>query len=183
MFNLFLADEPTGCLSGNNLYITIPLFVLLIGFLIWSSISNKKKQKEAQNMVNTLKKGDRVKTIGGICGFVVEVYDAENTFVLETGTGDKKSYIKFDKAAIYQTAPKEGYANPKPNEEVKVEDKPEEKVEKPEETSKPAKKGKKSSKKATQEVEVKEEVKEETKDVETEVKPEDAPSAEVADKE
>ena len=122
-------------LLEGNLLIWIPVLVIIFGMLIWSSISNKKKQKEAQNMVNSLKKGDRVKTIGGICGFVVEVYDAENTFVLETGTGDKKSYIKFDKAAIYQTAPKEGYANPKPKaEEVKEEDKPVEKVETTEET-------------------------------------------------
>ena len=42
-------------------------------------------------------------TIGGVCGVVVEVCD-DNTFVLETGTEKSgKSYIKFDKQAIYQT--------------------------------------------------------------------------------
>ncbi len=61
-------------------------------------------------MVNTLKIGDRVKTIGGICGFVAQINDAENTFVLETGLEENKSYIKFDKGAIYQTAPAQGNA-------------------------------------------------------------------------
>lgn len=84
--------------------------VAIIGLFIWQSISNKKRRKEAENMVSSLKKGDRVKTIGGICGFVVEINDAENTFVLETGTADQKSYVKFDKAAIYQTAPNQGAA-------------------------------------------------------------------------
>ena len=112
MFNLFLENNG----GGGGLGIIL-IVVLLVGMLVFSSISNKKKQKQAAEMVNTLKKGDRVKTIGGICGFVVEIYDAENTFVLETGTENNKSYIKFDKAAIYQTAPKEGYANPKPKTE------------------------------------------------------------------
>lgn len=151
MFNLLLA---------GNTWIWIPALVIIVGMLVWSSISNKKRQKEAQNMVNTLKKGDRVKTIGGICGFVVEIYDAENTFVLETGTAENKSYIKFDKAAIYQTAPKEGYANPKPKtEEVKEEDKAVETKEVKVET--PAKKNGKKAKKEVV-VETKEEVKEET---------------------
>jgi preprotein translocase subunit YajC len=153
MFNLFLEGE-----GGGGLGLMIPLIVIIVGMLIWSSISNKKKRKEAQNMLDTLKKGDRVKTIGGICGFVVEIYDAENTFVLETGTAENKSYIKFDKAAIYQTAPKEGYANPKPKtEEVKEEDKPVEKKE----VETPAKKNGKKAKKEVV-VETKEEVKEET---------------------
>ena len=117
------------------------LFVAIIGLFIWQSISNKKKQKEAQNMVDSLKIGDRVKTIGGICGFVAQINDAENTFVLETGLEEDKSYIKFDKGAIYQTAPAQGNA-------VKAEEKKEEapvqevKEEKPE-SDKPKKERKK----------------------------------------
>ena len=55
-------------------------------------------------MINAVKPGNKVKTIGGICGIVVEVDNEENTFVLETGTElSGKSYIKFDRQAIYQT--------------------------------------------------------------------------------
>lgn len=111
MFYNFLEEGATT--SGNNTLITIVFVVIIvamIGLLIWQTISGKKKQKEAQNMLNQLKIGDRVKTIGGVCGFVVEINDAENTFVLETGTDDNKSYVKFDKGAIYQTAPAQGSA-------------------------------------------------------------------------
>ena len=86
------------------------LVVAIIGLFVWSSISNKKKQKQALDMVSALKVGDRVKTIGGICGFVAEINDAENTFVLETGTENNKSFVKFDEGAIYQTAPAQGNA-------------------------------------------------------------------------
>ena len=55
-------------------------------------------------MLDAIKPGNKVKTIGGICGVVVEVNAEENTFVLETGTeASGKSYIKFDKQAVYQT--------------------------------------------------------------------------------
>lgn len=111
MFYNFL-EESTGKTTSNVpiLVVFIVIIVAMIGLLIWQTISGKKKQKEAQNMLNQLKKGDRVKTIGGVCGFVVEINDAENTFVLETGTDDNKSYVKFDKGAIYQTAPAQGSA-------------------------------------------------------------------------
>ena len=90
-------------------YVFFGIIVLaIIGLFVWQSFSNKKQKQEAQNMLDNLKKGDRVKTIGGICGFVYEINNEENTFVLETGSEDKKSYVKLDKGAIYQTAPKEG---------------------------------------------------------------------------
>ena len=55
--------------KGNNAvtYIMLAVFaVLLIGMFVWQSISNKKKQKKAQETVDALKVGDRVKTIGGV---------------------------------------------------------------------------------------------------------------------
>ncbi|MBE7081158.1 MAG: preprotein translocase subunit YajC [Clostridiales bacterium] len=104
----------------------VVLLVAIVGLFIWSSYSNKKRQKQAQDMVNGIKIGDKVKTIGGVCGYVAEIDDSENTFVLRTGMEGKDSFVKFDKGAIYQTAP----ANPKQDkkEEVK-EEKKEEKVE------------------------------------------------------
>ena len=126
IFNLLLeGEQPTN--NWGTLIIMGVLIVAIIGLFVWQTISGKKKQKEAQNMVNTLKIGDRVKTIGGICGFVAQINDAENTFVLETGLEENKSFIKFDKGAIYQTAPAQGNAVPAPEkaeekkEEVKAE--------------------------------------------------------------
>ena len=147
IWNLLLATAEEGAdknaSGGIGSYIILGvLFVAIIAMFIWQSRSNKKKQKEAQDMVNSLKIGDRVKTIGGICGFVVEINDAENTFVLETGVGDNKSTVKFDKGAIYQTAPAQGNANPEPTAEVKTEEKPAE--------AKPAKAKKAPAKKATE---------------------------------
>lgn len=126
----------------------VVLLVAIVGLFIWSSYSNKKRQKQAQEMVNGIKVGDKVKTIGGICGYVAEIDDSENTFVLRTGMAGKESFVKFDKGAIYQTAPA------KPAEEKKEEVKAEENK---------APKKRKSTKKVAETVEAKEEAVEEPK--------------------
>ena len=83
----------------NPLASAIPMLamvVLLIGMFIWSSRSNKKREKEAADMRDNLMVGDEVTTIGGIIGKVVSI--KEETFVLETTK--EKTQIRFLKGAI-----------------------------------------------------------------------------------
>lgn len=104
--------------------------VVLIALFAWSSYSNKKRQKQMQEQINSISPGYLVKTIGGICGTVVAVDKEENTFVLETGTDEQKSYMKFDMQAVYQAnAPTDGsdvygVAKEAPVEEAPVEETP-----------------------------------------------------------
>ena len=80
------------------------LVAILVVFFVLNNRSAKKKQAETQSMLDAIQPGNKVKTIGGICGIVVEVNAEDNTFVLETGTeASGKSYLKFDKQAVYQT--------------------------------------------------------------------------------
>lgn len=93
----------TGTPWGSYLMIGI-LFAVIIVFSIFNRRSQKKRQEETTNMLNAIRPGTKVKTIGGICGVVVEVCNEDNTFVLETGSeNSQKSYIRFDKQAIYQS--------------------------------------------------------------------------------
>ncbi len=115
--------------DNTTMFVMLGLIVLIIGYMIWSSRQNKKKQAQAQQMVSVLKVGDKVKTIGGVCGKVTEINDSENTFTLEVGSN---SFVKFDKGAIYQTAPASAGAQ-EPAQQV-VEEKPAE--EKPKKTQK-----------------------------------------------
>lgn len=108
MLTSLLADEAAGGSSGYGQYIMLGIVALLIVVIaVFYFLSNKKRKKQeqdAQDLINAVKPGNKVKTIGGICGIVVEVDNEENTFVLETGTElSGKSYIKFDRQAIYQT--------------------------------------------------------------------------------
>lgn len=91
------------------------LLVVIIVFMILSRRSQKKKQQEQLDQLNAIGPGNKVKTIGGICGVVVEVCPEDNTFILETGSeASGKSYIKFDKQAVYQTDAVAKKAEPAP---------------------------------------------------------------------
>ncbi|MBQ2701713.1 MAG: preprotein translocase subunit YajC, partial [Clostridia bacterium] len=80
------------------------LVLLLVVFMVYNKRAQSKSQKEQAAMLDAIKPGNKVKTIGGICGVVVEVCPEDNTFVMETGTeASGKSYLKFDKQAVYQT--------------------------------------------------------------------------------
>ncbi len=118
--------------NASSIVFICVIAALLIAFFVWSFISNKKKQKNFNDTINAVKPGSKVKTIGGVCGEVVEVNEEENTFVLKTGTSDGAgvSYLKFDKQAIYQTdaKPEPEAKEEKPAEE-KAEEKPEEETE------------------------------------------------------
>ena len=94
-------------ISGSQVSTYIILGVLVVAIIVmfvFSSRRRKKQEEDAKSLIDAVKPGNKVKTIGGICGIVVEVDTEENTFVLETGTEQSgKSFIKFDRQAIYQT--------------------------------------------------------------------------------
>ncbi len=107
MFFSFLEGEAANNNGGNQVTMYILLGVLLVALVamvVVSSMRNKKSRQEAEKLVNSVKPGNKVKTIGGVCGIVVEVDAEEGTFVLETGSETSgKCFMKFDKQAIYQT--------------------------------------------------------------------------------
>lgn len=108
MLKGLLADSSSSSSSSGSKIGTIVFIVLIVvafvAMMIFNSRSQKKRQQESQKMLDAIKPGNKVKTIGGVCGVVVEVNADDNTFVLETGTeATGKSYIKFDKQAVYQT--------------------------------------------------------------------------------
>ena len=109
------------------------LLAVIIVFMVLSRRSQKKREQEQKDMLDAIQPGNKVKTIGGICGIVVEVCPDDNTFVLETGTeASGKSYIKFDKQAVYQTdavvAPKAQEATPVEETEEQPEEAPVEEI-------------------------------------------------------
>ncbi len=94
--------------------IGVMVAVLIVSMVLMNRRS-KKRQQEAQDLIDAVKPGNKVKTIGGICGIVVEVDPDEDTFVLETGTEKSgKCYIKFVRQAIFES-------DAKPEKEEKAE--------------------------------------------------------------
>lgn len=77
-------------------------FVFIIVLLYFMMIRpQKKREKETRAMINAMKVGDKVVTIGGICGKVAKIKD-EFVFI-ETGnigTQEEKSIIKMERDAV-----------------------------------------------------------------------------------
>ncbi len=98
-FGFLLEGEATGgsSSSGGNIWISIGMIAILFVFLYFFMIRPQKKQeKKAAEMRDSLQVGDEVTTIGLIIGKVVSIKG--DTFVLET-TKDKTK-IRFFKDAI-----------------------------------------------------------------------------------
>ena len=90
----FLLQSDSDPMGGMWIYLV--MIVLIVGMFWFSSRSQKKREKEAADMRDSLAIGDEVTTIGGIIGKVVSIKG--ETFVLET-TRDKTK-IRFLKGAI-----------------------------------------------------------------------------------
>ena len=81
---------------------TMIMMVMMVAIFYFMLIRpENKRKKEAEQMRSAVKKGDKVVTIGGITGTVVDVKD--NKFVLETGADQVR--IEFEKWALSSNEP------------------------------------------------------------------------------
>ena len=74
-----------------------PILIMLVIFYLLLIRPQQKRQKETQNMLKALKKGDRVLTSGGIYGTVVGIEGAKTVVKV---ADDVK--LEFAKSAIVQ---------------------------------------------------------------------------------
>ncbi|MCR4743220.1 MAG: preprotein translocase subunit YajC [Treponema sp.] len=86
---------PSASTSGSLISTLVPFLLIIVIFYFFLIRPQNKKQKETEKMLNALKKGDKVITIGGIHGVISSV--KENTVVLKVD-GDVK--IEFNRSAI-----------------------------------------------------------------------------------
>ncbi|MFA6133591.1 MAG: preprotein translocase subunit YajC [Phycisphaerae bacterium] len=70
------AAKPKGMFGGDQTMLFVLMGMLVILF-VWSSRSRKKQEQKRQQMLSSLKKGDKVTSIGGIVGTIIEVRDDE----------------------------------------------------------------------------------------------------------
>lgn len=136
MYSLIMAmgtaattSSTTGSTQGSmfTTLITFGVIILIFYFLIIRP--QKKRDKEAKDMLASMKKGDKIVTIGGIRGTVAVV--KENTVIVKV---DDNARIEFSKNAISQILDKkpETASSSKKEKADKVE-----KVEKPAEVEAP----------------------------------------------
>ncbi len=81
--------------EGNSLMNFLPLILIVVVFYLFFIRPQMKKSKDQRKFRDSLNKGDKVVTIGGIHGKIIEV--AEKTVSLDVGNQVK---MVFEKSAI-----------------------------------------------------------------------------------
>lgn len=81
--------------SGSMIGTLIPFILIIVIFYFFMIRPQNKKQKETQKMLDALKKGDKVITIGGIHGTISSVH--EKTVIVKV---DDNTKIEFNRTAI-----------------------------------------------------------------------------------
>ena len=126
MFNFLTANPEVPAGMGMS---SIIMLVVMFGVMYFLMIRpENKRKKEAEQMRSALKVGDKITTIGGIVGKVVDV--KEEKFVIETGADQVR--IEFAKWALStnETAAEAAKAEAKKAAEAKAKAKAAKKAEK-----------------------------------------------------
>jgi preprotein translocase subunit YajC len=95
-----VAADPNGVTTTpkpNPIMQFLPFVLILVVMYILFFRAPKKKQAEHRQMVQSLQKNDKVQTIGGIIGIVVDVKDDEVTLKVDESNNTK---IKVAPSAI-----------------------------------------------------------------------------------
>ena len=77
----------------------IPLLAVVVLFMVMSSRSRKRQEQQKKDMLTAMKRGDRVQTIGGILGNVVEVRDDRILLKVDESNNTK---VWFARSAIHK---------------------------------------------------------------------------------
>ena len=120
------ANGAAGGLLGGSPIIMIVVMIAVFYFMLIRP--ENKRKKEAEQMRSSLRKGDKITTIGGIVGTIVDV--KENNIVLETSADQVR--IELAKWAISsnETAAENAKVEAKKAEEAKAKAKAAKKAEK-----------------------------------------------------
>jgi preprotein translocase subunit YajC len=84
-----------GNIMQGQLSTIIPLILMFVLFYFLLIRPQQKRQKAVQSMQNSLKKGDKIVTIGGLHGIIDSIDD--NKAVIKCGDGSR---LTFDRQAI-----------------------------------------------------------------------------------
>ncbi len=80
--------------AGQERTLLIGFLLAMAVFLFISFSGSRKQQKKYREMLASIKKGDRVMTIGGIVGNVVSVKDDEIVLKVDESTNTKIAFVR-----------------------------------------------------------------------------------------
>ena len=107
------ATAPAAQTSPNLIQTLVqfaPIIIIAIVFFYLTSGQKRKQEKTRKAMIEALKRGDRVQTVGGILGTIVSADGDEIIVKVDESTNTK---IRFVRSAIFQVITDETKAETK----------------------------------------------------------------------
>lgn len=86
-----------------------PFIVMAVVIVLMTTLTGRKERKKRQELMNSLKKHDKVLTTGGVIGTVVELSDTEVVLRVEDGR------IRFSRSAVANIINSSEVASEKPS--------------------------------------------------------------------
>jgi preprotein translocase subunit YajC len=99
---LFLMAQPS---PDQNPFVTfLPLVLIFVVFYFFMIRPQQKKETERKKMIEGAKKGDRIVSIGGLHGTIIQVDETSVLLEIDKGSSTK---VRLDKSAIARIEGKE----------------------------------------------------------------------------
>jgi preprotein translocase subunit YajC len=100
-FLLAAGDAPP---ASNPLWTIGPIVAMFLVLYFLLIRPQQRRQKTRNSMLNTLKKGDKVVTVGGLHGIILEMDDDAKTVVLRVNDTTKLTFDRSSVNAITQSS-------------------------------------------------------------------------------
>lgn len=99
---ILLAAQAGGGGGGTQLIFLLAAIMVMFYFIVLRP--QQREKKEMQQMLDNVKVGDRIVTIGGIHGTIKEVKDAKKTLVIQV---DKNTRLEINRSAVGRVVTKD----------------------------------------------------------------------------
>jgi preprotein translocase subunit YajC len=87
-------QQPRG---GSGLDFFLPILLIMVFFLIVTSMAGRKEKKRRAALLSGVKRGDRVQTVGGEIGTIVDLSESEMTLRVDETSNTR---IRFARSAL-----------------------------------------------------------------------------------
>ena len=117
--NLFLTEAASAPTAVGGMTSTVVMLVMMLAVFYFMLIRpENKRKKEAEEMRSAVKVGDKITTIGGICGTVVSIKD--DKLVIETSADQVRIELAKWAMSTNETAAEQKKAEQKKAQEAKA---------------------------------------------------------------
>lgn len=100
ILNLILMAGNSGGQQPSSFGVFVPLLLIFAIMYFLVIMPQMKKQKQQKQLIESIKKGDKIVTVGGIFGVVVGLKEKENVIIVKIAENTKIELVKTSVARV-----------------------------------------------------------------------------------